>query len=251
MIADNGDVLVDGGYVNNLPVDVARSYADIVIAVDVEDKDNSSMKDIFNYGEGVSGWWILWQRLTSRKRFPAFGEMLIWLTCINHSRQVRMMTEAKAMDLYIRPPIEPFRLLDYLKIDQITDVGYTEAKKCLVQWLSSAEGENAHRTLSRTHRRESSISSSSSGSQSFLPSTINGSPTTAVITAPSPASMGLSATTPSSSKVRRNASMAMLQSHQPSNVPTTLGRGRHDTRYHYDQFITTDWFHQHQHMYQL
>jgi hypothetical protein len=49
--------------------------------------------------------------------------MLIWLTCINHSRQVRAMTEAKTMDLYIRPPIEPYRLLDYLKIDEITDVG--------------------------------------------------------------------------------------------------------------------------------
>jgi predicted acylesterase/phospholipase RssA len=74
---------VDGGYVNNLPVDVARSYADIVIAVDVEDKDNSSMKDIFNYGDGVSGWWILWQRIISRKRFPVSARLHFLLSLLH------------------------------------------------------------------------------------------------------------------------------------------------------------------------
>ncbi len=54
---DTGSLLVDGGYVNNLPVDVMRDLAPQmceVIAVDVENKDNSKFENVFNYGNSLS-----------------------------------------------------------------------------------------------------------------------------------------------------------------------------------------------------
>ena len=68
-----GDTLVDGGYVNNLPVDVMRDYCRTVIACDVENKDNSANSNMSDIGDGVSGWWILLMKLSGWKKVPDFG----------------------------------------------------------------------------------------------------------------------------------------------------------------------------------
>ncbi|XP_063787736.1 patatin-like phospholipase domain-containing protein 6 isoform X2 [Pseudophryne corroboree] len=53
--------LLDGCYVNNLPADVARSLgARTVLAVDVGQQEEW---DTYNYGDCLSGWWLLWNRL--------------------------------------------------------------------------------------------------------------------------------------------------------------------------------------------
>uniref|UniRef100_A0A672KE71 Patatin-like phospholipase domain containing 7b n=1 Tax=Sinocyclocheilus grahami TaxID=75366 RepID=A0A672KE71_SINGR len=58
----DGHLLMDGGYINNLPADTARSMgAKLVIAVDVGSQDET---DLTNYGDSVSGWWLLWKRLS-------------------------------------------------------------------------------------------------------------------------------------------------------------------------------------------
>ena len=59
----NMHVLVDGGYVNNLPTDVMRALgAHYVIAVDVagEGLDGQSLTP---WGDGISGTWLLLRRL--------------------------------------------------------------------------------------------------------------------------------------------------------------------------------------------
>jgi len=56
----DGHYLVDGGYINNLPADVAKQMgASVVIAVDVGSRDTS---DLYNYGDSISGWWLLWKK---------------------------------------------------------------------------------------------------------------------------------------------------------------------------------------------
>jgi lysophospholipid hydrolase len=63
MIDDlTGEVHMDGGYANNLPVDVMSSSAAppaTIIAVDVEDRDISSLQSMHNYGDGISGLTLL------------------------------------------------------------------------------------------------------------------------------------------------------------------------------------------------
>ncbi|XP_017307857.1 patatin-like phospholipase domain-containing protein 7 isoform X2 [Ictalurus punctatus] len=57
----DGHLLMDGGYINNLPADVARSMgAKVVIAIDVGSQDETNLT---NYGDSLSGWWLLWKRL--------------------------------------------------------------------------------------------------------------------------------------------------------------------------------------------
>ncbi|KAK9862379.1 hypothetical protein WJX84_007181 [Apatococcus fuscideae] len=62
-VYEDGDLLVDGGYLNNLPVDVIRSMGvEMVIVVDVEDRDASTWHEITPYDGGISGWQLLWDR---------------------------------------------------------------------------------------------------------------------------------------------------------------------------------------------
>lgn len=54
-----GDLLVDGGYLNNIPVDVMRGLGvGTVIVVDVEDRDQSAWHNLTPYDGGLSGWQV-------------------------------------------------------------------------------------------------------------------------------------------------------------------------------------------------
>lgn len=45
----------------SIPADVARSVgAKVVIAIDVGSQDETNLT---NYGDALSGWWLLWKRL--------------------------------------------------------------------------------------------------------------------------------------------------------------------------------------------
>eukprot|EP00808_Paulinella_micropora_P031591 g53815.t1 len=138
---EDGEVLIDGGYVNNLPLDVLANYANTLIAVDVEDKDKSAFEGLFDYGEGISGFRVVYYKWFGGggNRVPQFSELMSWLVCLNHLRLVRAMCDdpTYSPDVYIRPSIEPFKLLDYLKLDEIRETGYQAARAALEAWLPS------------------------------------------------------------------------------------------------------------------
>ena len=143
VIDDNGDLLLDGGYANNLPVDVMASppsHARTIIAVDVEDKDLSVFDGLQHLarrrdlGMSISGLWLLWNKLFSRVRVPDFRSILIYLSCLNHSRQLRQASERRIIDLYIRPPIEGIGLLDYLRYEEVLERGRKEGRRAVREW---------------------------------------------------------------------------------------------------------------------
>jgi lysophospholipid hydrolase len=136
VIDHSGDVLIDGGYVNNLPVDVMKAWANpsTIIAVDVEDKTKTWMfTDVYNYGTHVSGWKLLYYRLFSSRNLVKFSELLLWLTCINHDRTFRANKD-KLIDMYIRPDTTQFGLMDYNKVDELVQIGYEAAKKAIKEY---------------------------------------------------------------------------------------------------------------------
>ncbi|XP_037081068.1 neuropathy target esterase sws-like isoform X1 [Pollicipes pollicipes] len=121
----DGHLLLDGGYVNNLPADVMRSQmgAHMVLAVDVGSQDDASLT---NYGDHLSGWWLLWKRwnpFAETVRVPSLPDIqsrLAYVSC------VRQLEEVKSSDYceYIRPPIDRYRTLQFGSFDEIKDVGF-------------------------------------------------------------------------------------------------------------------------------
>lgn len=78
-IAEDGQLLVDGAYMNSVPVDVMRHQmgARTVIAIDT---NGESERDFFMWGNSLNGWWVLWNSLnpfSETVRIPSMGDLSV------------------------------------------------------------------------------------------------------------------------------------------------------------------------------
>ncbi len=137
-VFDQGDLLVDGGVMNNLPVDVMRNLCDggTVIALDVSPKIDLTQKEPF--GEGLSGWKILRKRVNpfaSTLDVPTIASVLMRTTLLGSASSQNMM--ARQADICLCPPVEKFGLLEFKSFDEIAQIGYDFAMKELEGWYKA------------------------------------------------------------------------------------------------------------------
>uniref|UniRef100_A0AAR2LNU7 lysophospholipase n=1 Tax=Pygocentrus nattereri TaxID=42514 RepID=A0AAR2LNU7_PYGNA len=115
----DGNLLMDGGYINNLPADIARNIgAKTVIAIDVGSQDET---DLCNYGDSLSGWWLLWKRINpwaEKVKVPDMAEIQSRLAYVSCVRQLEVVKKSAYCE-YIRPPIDRFKTMDFGKFDEI------------------------------------------------------------------------------------------------------------------------------------
>uniref|UniRef100_A0A671P195 lysophospholipase n=1 Tax=Sinocyclocheilus anshuiensis TaxID=1608454 RepID=A0A671P195_9TELE len=133
----DGHLLMDGGYINNLPADVARSMgAKVVIAIDVGSQDETNLT---NYGDALSGWWLLWKRLNPLAEKVKVLNMAEIQARLAYVCSVRQLESVKNSDYceYIRPPIDRYRTLEFGKFDEISEVGYQHGKTVFDVWCRS------------------------------------------------------------------------------------------------------------------
>lgn len=141
-IIDHGHLIVDGGVLNNLPVDVMRDYCQgAVIAVDVsppvdlvtdcEDRDHLSSFD------------FLRRKLFGRKGsagLPHLIEILMrtaFLSSINHREEM-----SRQADLCIHPPMAGYGLLGWENLEELVEIGYRVTCERLKQWNGPAVPTN-------------------------------------------------------------------------------------------------------------
>ncbi|GAA5937198.1 lysophospholipase [Sporobolomyces koalae] len=138
-LCDEGDMLVDGGYVDNLPVSVMLAQgASSVFAVDVGSVDDTDPR---NYGESVSGWWLLvqrWNPFGSAPNIPSITEIQARLTYVS---SVKTLEEAKNTPgvLYMRMPVTQFGTMEFKRFTEILQVGSEFSKGLLTDWDSKGE----------------------------------------------------------------------------------------------------------------
>ncbi|KAG2184472.1 hypothetical protein INT43_000381, partial [Umbelopsis isabellina] len=142
-ICDNGNMLVDGGYMDNLPVTVAKSMgADIIIAVDVASEDDTSP---VMYGDSLSGWWALLQGWNPFRTYkiPSIADIQSRLAYVS---SVAKLEEAKLTDgtLYIKLPVQKFGTLEFGKFHDIFSIGYDAGKELTNNWRKFATGRLEH-----------------------------------------------------------------------------------------------------------
>uniref|UniRef100_A0A8C9RW72 lysophospholipase n=1 Tax=Scleropages formosus TaxID=113540 RepID=A0A8C9RW72_SCLFO len=147
----DGHLLMDGGYINNLPADVARSMgAKVVIAIDVGSQDETHLT---NYGDSLSGWWLLWKRFNPLAEKVKVLNMAEIQTRLAYVCCVRQLESVKNSDYceYIRPPIDRYRTLEFGKFDEIAEVGYQHGKTVFDVWCRSGVVE---KMLKDRHQEE-------------------------------------------------------------------------------------------------
>uniref|UniRef100_A0A3B4YEJ1 lysophospholipase n=1 Tax=Seriola lalandi dorsalis TaxID=1841481 RepID=A0A3B4YEJ1_SERLL len=157
----DGHLLMDGGYINNLPADVARSMgAKVVIAIDVGSRDETNLT---NYGDSLSGWWLLWKRLNPLAEKVKVLNMAEIQTRLAYVCCVRQLESVKNSDYceYIRPPIDRYRTLEFGKFDEIAEVGYQHGKTVFDVWGRSGVVEkmlkDRHQDFHNTQSKNSVV----------------------------------------------------------------------------------------------
>ena len=142
----DGHLHVDGGYLNNLPVDVMRAMLGnrgIVIVVDVEDRDESAWHNLSVHDGGVSGWQLLWDRFCPipswrfNVRVPGYAAVMNTLTWLSHLQNLRRMAAEHSIDLYLRPPVSRYRLLDYRLAERIVRESNLYAFDTITSWKAT------------------------------------------------------------------------------------------------------------------
>ena len=141
---ENGDLLVDGAVLDNLPIDVMRQRFDgTVIAVDVSPVEDLRTDPVYTMCPPT--WQILSNRLNplaaQKLRVPTIFEILSRCASLGSVQQVEAL-KAQA-DLFLHPPIERFSMFDWDLIDDLVSTGYEYARRALANW--GAEGPVAGR----------------------------------------------------------------------------------------------------------
>ena len=154
-LCDEGSMLLDGGYVDNLTVSHMKGLGvDIIFAIDVGALDDDTPQ---TYGDTLSGMWAFvnrWNPFSSHPNPPTLAEIQARLAYVS---SVDALERAKAMPgcIYMRPPIDNYGTLDFGKFDEIYQMGYEYGQEFLQKMrkrgaLPMIEEAEAKQALRRT-----------------------------------------------------------------------------------------------------
>ena len=138
-IAFKGCMLLDGGYLDNLPVmEMKRRGAKHIIAVDVGSADDRTP---MNYGDTLSGFWVLFNKWNPFSKHPNVPNMMDIQMRLAYVASVNALEEAKRAPgvYYLRPPIDNYATLDFGKFDEIYQVGLGYADRVFTEWENTKQ----------------------------------------------------------------------------------------------------------------
>lgn len=138
-VCEDGQLFVDGAILDNVPIDVMRRICPgIVIASDVSPADDLATDP--EDGLTRQGWRGLFKRRRARRgeasprRDPTIVDVLLRVSTV--SSAITMEAMANRASLYLRPPITPFSVVDWKRVDEMIDAGYQYAQPVIAHWLA-------------------------------------------------------------------------------------------------------------------
>ncbi len=133
-IIENGHLLVDGGVLNNLPIDVMRErMRGPIIAVDlavdaIQWTEHAAIPSSLEY---LRDRWIPGRQATEA---PTLSRIILQVTTMASRKEVQ--NARKQADLYLNPPLSNFDFLDWNSMREIAEAGYWHALPRIKFWLS-------------------------------------------------------------------------------------------------------------------
>jgi predicted acylesterase/phospholipase RssA len=124
-VHDAGNMLVDGGLMNNVPSDVLRARCGKVVAVDVSPEKDLAIAS--PYPPAASGWRLLWGR--KKSHLPGIGAILMRSALLSSKRH--QTATAHDVDLFLHPRVEGFGMFEWPSLDALADAGRACAREAL------------------------------------------------------------------------------------------------------------------------
>ena len=142
-VIEDDEVLVDGGVMDNFPVDVMAEMSESRHIIGVTLSTHQIRKVDYNFDTHISGWRILRSRLNpfaKRLKSPSLvGTILrtLDINSVSRSRETTMMA-----DVIIRPEVRKWGFLDFASYKEIEQAGYEAGFEILQNWQ---DYKNNHR----------------------------------------------------------------------------------------------------------
>lgn len=133
VLSPEGDLLVDGAVLNNVPVDVMRAQmSGQTIAVDVS--PTARLTFAAHHRETVPPWQLMLRDLRQIKHSrPPTLFRILHQTMLLSSETQRVEAREQA-DLYLCPPLDQFDLFDWRSLDRMAEVAYRHATAEITRW---------------------------------------------------------------------------------------------------------------------
>lgn len=134
-VIDDGDMLVDGGLLNNLPTDVMRARPGCGMVLASEVSSPGPRRRSIPYETSISGWRLLWQRLNPfarREPVPTLGQIMMRVAIINDAQHIQVARSLA--DFYMRLELGGYGMLEFGALEPIAQAGYRSARGLIESW---------------------------------------------------------------------------------------------------------------------
>ena len=145
-VVDDGDLLYDGALMNNLPIDLMRQdiRSGPVIAVDVVPPVDLNINAPQLHSP--SGWRLALNRINPFAKPTGIPGIVSILQRAGqlpslHTRRLRLAREVA--DLYLRPPVEQVKILDFSVAEAAVAIGYDYGAGVIGDWVRQRHGGGA------------------------------------------------------------------------------------------------------------
>jgi len=133
-----GDLLVDGGVLNNLPFQMMRdnSTVETIIAVDVAREEGPGAVD--GYGMSVSGFQALGSMLRrNSSNYPSAPSVLLHSLLAGAIQHQKASLGDGSIDLLLSLRLPGLGLLDFERYREAADAGYAASKPTIDDWVAT------------------------------------------------------------------------------------------------------------------
>jgi predicted acylesterase/phospholipase RssA len=165
-VVDDGELHVDGGVINNVPVDIMKTFSNDGIVVGVDISPPHELYAIHDYGDTVSGWQAFWKRLNpfSKKSIYTPSILLVMIRTLEYTGISYKGSRLKYADIYMYPKMLQFKRTDFDRASEILDAGYETARSTLREWISQPASAERRPDLAGVVRTPKSEGSEVTGS---------------------------------------------------------------------------------------
>jgi predicted acylesterase/phospholipase RssA len=136
----DGELHVDGGLINNVPVDIMKTFSNDGLVIGVDVSPPHELNVVEDYGENVSGWSAMWRRFNParEKRIYHPSILLVLMRIIEFGGISYRKQKAALADLYISPDVLGVNRNDFASASKLVQSGYDASRAKLQEWLDNA-----------------------------------------------------------------------------------------------------------------
>jgi predicted acylesterase/phospholipase RssA len=137
----DGELHVDGGMANNVPVDVMRSFANGGFVMGVDVSPPHELNSVNDYGVDVNGFRALWNKFGPLRKSKAYmpSILLVLMRTIEYSGVAFKHVISRNADIYLSPPLLGFKRTDFHLCSEIAEVARQHCIEKTGEWLRTAE----------------------------------------------------------------------------------------------------------------